>query len=329
MKILFLASKNFDYGQDLLHRGLVSLLGNQSVHAQPWNSKFYLPVKKYPKNLGCGDRASLLAYFRSLVITPKNADLIIVGSAKPDVFENYLSIIDQIPSSTPVAFIDGGDWQDMGGDLARLGGGELWEQVTKKRPFDFIFKREYMKNKTYPKNVFPFPFSMDPGALKAAAFQKPDKDVSFWAVESHPIRTQVLDLLTGQFDCDENGTGRNKKFSTYRYKGTRYHQELAKCKIVLSFRGAGWDTLRYWEVPALGPLLVSQNLDIVIPNDFEDGVHIAKCKDDLSDLIDICKYYLDNDSKRSAMTMAAYKHLVAHHTPLARARFLLERVQAK
>ncbi len=326
MKILYLASKKFDYMQDLLHRGLVDVLGSANVHAKPFNASYYLPIKKYPKNLGKSQNSSLMGCLQSQSIHCKNADLIVVASAKVDVFQQYLKLIDQIPASTPIAFVDGGDRADIGGDLDRAGQLALWQQAIKKRPFDFVFKREYLKNTEYEKNVFPMPFCMDPKAMLTKPFPKPDKQVSFWAVESDPIRGKALDLLTGQFDCDENGTGRNKKFNTYEYKGQRYHEELAKCKIVLSLRGGGWDTLRYWEVPALGPLMISTELGIVIPNDFEDGLHIARCKDDLSDLIDLCQHYLDNEPQRMKLAKAAHEHLQKYHTPEARARYLLDQV---
>lgn len=312
--------------QDLLHRGLVDLFGSDSVHATPFNPSYYLPIKKYPKNLGKSPNANFFMNLLSHRINPANADLVIVAAAKVDVFKQYLDILDHIPDSTPIVFVDGGDRYELGGDLDRAGQNQLWIEAIERRPFDFIFKREYLKKIDYAENVFPMPFCMDPDAMLAKPFPRPDKDVSFWAVESDPIRGRALDLLTGQFDCDENGTGRNKKFDTYEYKGRRYHEELAKCKIVLSLRGGGWDTLRYWEVPALGPLMISTELGIVIPNDFEDGVHIARCKDDLSDLIDLCQHYLDNESERIKMAKSAYEHLKKHHTPKARAKYLMGKV---
>ena len=48
-------------------------------------------------------------------------------------------------------------------------------------------------------------------------------------------------------------------------------------KVVLNFRGGGWDTLRYWEVPALGTFMISGKPGFEIPNNFVDGESIVYC----------------------------------------------------
>jgi Glycosyl transferases group 1 len=323
MKCIFVDSRKFDYGQDLIYAGLAAVLGKENIHDLPRNSSYHLKLKAYPKNLGYSS-GSPLAFMKSQNVTVKNCDVVFVGCLKPDALKKYIELQPQIPSSTPIVLIDGGDAEAIGADAYRLNVGELWEQVQKKRPFDFIFKREYMKGKEYAKNIFPLPFSINFDALAVKPATHFDKDVSFWAVESHPIRTHALELLKGQFDCDRNGTAKNQVFKNYKYKGRRYHEELAKCKIVLSFRGGGWDTLRYWEVPSLGPLLVSQKMQIVIPNDFEDKKHVVYCKDDLTDLLDLCRHYLKHDDERKKITSAALEHAKKYHTHIARAQYVLE-----
>ena len=323
MKILFINSKKFDYGQDLAFSGLASVLGKENIRDIGRHSSYHLKIKKYPKNLGYTELQPL-AFFKNQSITPKNCDVVVVASVKPDTLELYLQLQSEIPDSTPIVLLEGGDAEEIGGDAQRLNCSHLWVEAQKKRPFDLIFKREFIKNRDYPKNIFPLPFSMNFEALSVKPSSVYDKDVSFWAVESHPIRSKALEVLNGQFDCDRNGTSKNQTFKNYKYKGRRYHEELAKCRIVLSLRGGGWDTLRYWEVPALGPLLVSQKLDIVIPNDFENQKHLVHCKDDLSDLIEICQYYLDHEAERLKISQAAYAHAQKYHTHIARADYMLE-----
>ncbi len=323
MKILFINSRKFDYAQDLTFSGLAAVLGRHSIRDLPFNFTYHLNFKPYPKNLG-GAGFSATDIYRASEIRPDNCDFVFLGSLKPDALEVYLKVLPEIPKSTPIVLIEGGDHEAIGGDAYRLKCGHLWEEAIRQRPFDFIFKREFLKDTKYADNVRPLPFSMNFSALKVQPSRVFDKDVSFWAVESHPIRTQGLDLLKGQFDCDRNGTSKNQVFKNYKYKGRRYHEELAKCKIVLSLRGGGWDTLRYWEVPALGPLLVSQKLNIEIPNDFEHKKHVIFCQDDLSDLIDICRYYLQHESERLKISTAAYAHLKKYHSHTARANYIVE-----
>lgn len=254
----------------------------------------------------------------------------IVGSAKPETFTEYLKIIDQIPPETKTIFVDGGDFSDIGGDLRRLKCPELYTKAIEKRPFDLIFKREYLLNGEYPRNVFPFPFSVNfermPAPLSIYGHQaaKYKYEVSFWAVESHPIRSQALGLIENKFDCRDNGTHRQQIFKKYRRKGQFYLEELQRCKITLNFRGVGWDTLRYWEVPGVGGFMISQRPQILIPFDFEHGKEVVFCKDDLSDLIDLCSYYLKYEDKRIAIAKAALRKAHAYHSTLARARTLIE-----
>ena len=151
-------------------------------------------------------------------------------------------------------------------------------------------------------------------------------DVSFWAVESFPIRTEALKLLEDKFDCVKNGTYRNQKFSKYKRKGDFYLQELSACKIVLNLRGGGWDTLRYWEVPALGGFMITQKPGIVIPNNYEDNKHVIYCNDNLDDLIELCEYYLANESKREDIARCAATHTKEYHTDIKRVEYILNKI---
>lgn len=328
MKILFVNSQKFDYGQDLAYAGLCEVLGKENVRDYPRHTTYHLNTKTYPKNLGYYPNYNPLTYVQSQQITPKNCDVVIVGACKPDAFHAYLKIASGISNSTPVVLIDGGDREEMGGDLLRLNAYSLWEEAVRLRPFDIIFKREYLKDRDYAPNIHPLPFSINLNALGVRPSGVFDKDVSFWAMESHPIRSRALELLKGKFDCDENGTAKNQTLKGYKFKGRRYHEELAKCRIVLSLRGGGWDTLRYWEIPALGPLMITQRLGIVIPNDFESGKHIIHCQDDLSDLIDLCEHFLRHEDERVRMASAAYEHLCRYHTHVARARYMIEIIRS-
>jgi spore maturation protein CgeB len=140
------------------------------------------------------------------------------------------------------------------------------------------------------------------------------------------IRANALKLLSGKYDCTQNGTTLNQNFKTYKRTGKFYLEEIARCKIVLNFRGGGWDTMRYWEVPAVGAFMISQKPQIVIPNNFEEGKHVAWCSDSLDDLIEKIDYYLSHESEREKIAAQAQEHLMKYHLNTSRAAFLLEKV---
>ncbi|QCK16216.1 glycosyltransferase family protein [Mangrovivirga cuniculi] len=325
MKIFYITSPRFDYMQDLLYSGLCKVYGTSNIRVSPINKSYILPVRDYPKNLGYQKNN----IFRSLIprFSIKEADLVIVASAKPETLREYQQVIDEIPAKTKVIFIDGGDRIDIGGDFYRRGVGQLYDKLTEIRPFDFIFKREYLPEHQALTNVFPLPFCFNFDVLKGVDLEKDYKyDVSFWAVESAPIRTRALELLNDKYDCRENGTIKNQQFHKYQRKGDYYLEEIASCKIVLNFRGNGWDTMRFWETPALNTFMISQEPEINIPNSFTHGENIIYCKPDLSDLTYLIDYYLENEKERERIAKNGYEHIKKYHTDVQRAKYVINTV---
>ena len=321
MKILFIGSRKYDYLQDLTYSGLMKILGSRQLSSYRWIARNYIPYKKYPKNI----QSSAKGIIGNLLRNSGSADAVVVASAKPDCLKDYINIAPEIPSGIPVIFIDGGDREEIGGDLERLGHPGLYNKAMSARPFDIIFKREYLKQNSYPANVFPFPLSFNFSRLPSYRAVK-KYQVSFWAVEGHPIRTRVLEMLDGHFDCRENGTTLNQEFRKYSRKGSFYLKELAASQIALSFRGGGWDTLRYWEIPAVGSLMISQPMEIVIPDDFVHEKHAVFCHPEADDLIELSSYYLKHEDKSEKIALEGYNHARSFHSDQVRAKYLLDKI---
>jgi hypothetical protein len=324
MKILYICSNRFDYLQDLTYAGLVKVLGKENVVDYPWNPKFNLPIKSYPKNLGFKSISFRFPFMNSF----KEIDFVILASAKKDVLESYLKILPLVKNK-PILFLDGGDFSEIGGDFYREHSGDLYEAAIKKRPFDIILKREYISSlHAHHSNIFPFPFSFPYNITFPTISESFKKyDVSFWGQQYPQIRTNALNLLAGKYDCNQNGTTLDQNFQTYKRRGLFYLEEISRCKIVLNFRGFGWDTMRYWEVPATGTFMISQEPKISIPNNFESGKHLVWCSDSLDDLIDLIDYYLARPLEREKMAINAREHLIKYHLNTARAATLIEIVQ--
>jgi len=324
MKILYICSTRFDYLQDLTYAGLVKVLGKENVVDYPWNPKFNLPIKSYPKNLGFKS----ISFRFPIMNNFKEIDFVILASAKKDALETYLKILSLIKNK-PILFLDGGDFSEIGGDFYRHHCGDLYEAAIKQRPFDIILKREYISSlHSAHANIFPFPFSFPYNITLPPITERLKKyDVSFWGQQNPQIRTNALNLLAGKYDCNQNGTTLDQNFKTYKRKGLFYLKEISRCKIVLNFRGLGWDTMRYWEVPATGAFMISQEPKISIPNNFESGKHLVWCSDSLDDLIDLIDYYLARPLEREQMAVNAREHLIKYHLNTARAATLIETVQ--
>lgn len=325
MRILYINRSKFDYIQDFIYSGLVKTIGAENIIEAPWNINFHWNYRVYPKNIG-ENRGTFLKSLQAQF--HKNSfDVVIVSCCHPETISYYLNLLSNIPEDVVTVFIDGGDRPEVGGDFDRLGGKKEYLEVIKKRPFDLIFKREYLIDAKYGDNVYSLPMCFDFNNIPALN-EKFKYDVAFWAVESHPIRTKVLDMIESKFDCSNNGTVKNQVMKKYKRKGQFYLQELASCKIGLNFRGAGWDTLRYWEIPALGGFMISQRPKIMIENNFVHGEDIIYCKDDLSNLVELCEYYLEHDEERRRIARNAKNRTEQFHTDVARANFILGEIQS-
>ena len=324
MKILYLCSRHFDYQQDLTYSGLVKILGKENVTDYPWNPKFHLPYKAYPKNLGYSGFSVLNLFAPDF----KKFDLVIFGSAKGDTLATYTRILPQIKDK-PILFLDGGDLPEVGGDFHRFNLSAAFNDMIKKRAFDIVLKREYIPSLHQgDSKIFPFPFSFPYNlAIDPVKEESKKYEVSFWGQQNPAIRSNALKLLQGKYDCDKNGTTLNQNFNTYKRKGKFYLEEIARCKVVLNFRGGGWDTMRYWEVPATGTFMISQRPQIIIPNNFEGGKQVVWCDDSLDDLIDKIDYYLARPNERELISKQAREHLNRFHLNTTRAQALIEIVK--
>ena len=325
MKILFVHSGKTDYLQDLMYSGLAQLMNGEDLIEYPATLRYTYTLKKYPRNLGCINPLNFSKLSRFIVPSPSlfhSLDAVIVASCKKETFEEYLKIQHKIPRNTPIIFIDGGDSCEVGGDLKRENAHTLYERAIGFRPFDRIFKREYVLDEPYEKNVTPMPMCFD---LRFAEHSTNPKiyNVSFWGVESSPIRTRALEMLEDEFDCKSNGTIRGQTFHFYKRLGRKYLEELRSCKVVLNFRGAGWDTLRFWETLGLSTFLISQRPRIMMPNPFVDGEHLIYVSDCLDELVEKCDYYLKHEVKREAIAKKGFEHLRSFHTNRVRASKLL------
>lgn len=327
--IAFIASKESDYLQDLTYAGLAEILGKDCVNDFPRHRSYH---KKWPWLFG-----RKYEYPRNLGYVPgkppaelKDVSLIILGSAKPDALYSFLKLSEKI--SAPWVFLDGGDWPEVGGDFKRTGGEQAYmdfQLLCKKNPPALIFKRELSLGQREP-NLIPFPFSFKKN-LVPEIFETGRKqyEVIFWAVESSETRKKAFQRLKGRYDCDANGSVAEQTFRKYSLKGQKYFEALATAKIVLSFRGEGFDTLRYWEIPACGSMMISEPSTIQIPDNFIDGKEAVFCRPDLSDLLEKIDYYLAHDNEREAIALAGRKKLLEKHTHLSRAQYFIERVRER
>jgi hypothetical protein len=101
-----------------------------------------------------------------------------------------------------------------------------------------------------------------------------------------------------------------------------YFDMLRNCKIGLSLRGTGYDTIRYWEIPAYGAALLSQRLPLCLPHNFvdEESALYFDNADELERKID---RYLIKTNEWMTIAREGHRNYLKYHTPEKRVKELI------
>ena len=100
-----------------------------------------------------------------------------------------------------------------------------------------------------------------------------------------------------------------KEFSGH-YEPEAYAIMLRSSRIGLNCFGMGFDTVRYWELPAHGAMLLSERLPIRIPENFVDG-ESAVFFDTVQELEEKLAYYLAQPEESAEIAAAGADTFVA------------------
>jgi hypothetical protein len=318
MKVLFLNHPEPDYMEALICLGLCQTLGPDNVVDYPYKGSYHGELEYYPSFYTPGETSNTKPYEwfdaklgrrweRDEVIERIGEfDLVVLASPRKKVVENMADLISTVgrQAMKRVVAIDGEDYSDI-----------RWDLITRFAP-SVYFKRELLDHE--PRNAQILPIRFASSVLPHSSNTK-DIDVFFPASNSWPGRVEAWEALRQTFGKGFVGgpgfwLGRDE-----------YLAAAARSKIAVSIRGYGYDTLRYWEIPAFErTLLVSDRSPLVkASHPFEDGRH-ALYFSSVQELISIVRRALDNDSERERIAKSGNEHLQAYHTPRARAQQLLE-----
>jgi hypothetical protein len=352
MKVLYLTDPELDYLADQVYDGLCAVLGWQNVFDFPRKAAYHDPGARVGylgqnpgHTYGLEDLAGM--------IRERQVDLVILSSPRLGAVDACRALAARV-ELTPVVLLDGEDDSRIREDLFRSVGATLYF----KREFPIggsrggpWFKSGGRSDSTdLAGRTYPLPFSVTGASLAPVRDVRRDIDISFVGRASHHKRVRAVRLLKEATDLRFEGgvyvntSDRSSKVaeswvgvmaakligdppargSIQKIQAEEYRTLLSRSKMALSVRGGGFDTVRYWEIPASGALLISERPDIVIPHNFEHGVHAIFCRPDLQDLPGWVRQLRDNEPERQRMVEAAYRHLLAFHTSECRATYLLD-----
>jgi hypothetical protein len=89
-------------------------------------------------------------------------------------------------------------------------------------------------------------------------------------------------------------------------------KEVARAKVCIDLPGEGDLCFRLVNYLAVGACVVGPRPRTTLHAPLVDGVHIAYAKDDLSDLVDLCRFYLDNEAAREEMCLNSRRFFDEH-----------------
>jgi hypothetical protein len=108
------------------------------------------------------------------------------------------------------------------------------------------------------------------------------------------LRGRAIALLSATDRLDYAGGERLVRYS-------RFLRDVSRTKICIDLPGNGDFCFRLIDCLAVGSCVIGPRHGTALHVPLVDGQHIVYTKDDLSDLIELCAYYLNHDAEREAI----------------------------
>lgn len=319
MKILYCVNEVLDYGTDTLYDGLCKVLGSENVLDYPHKESLHSGVTRgfswypslfdYPIIKTDAEKIEMLKNdeFDAIFVSCINiADFrrMKKKSYRPSpIYNDFFNLLKEKSKTIPVYLIDYGDHYGIN------------EELIKELNCKLYFKREYKKDIKYDSIVVPLNFAYSEKYVPKNVDSNRINNI-FWLGKDVENRHAYIEFYSQLKDVIPN-----------RYKRqNKYRRCLLSYKIGLSLLGRGDDTVRYYEIPAHGMLLLSERTNIIIDNDFKDG-ETAVFFSNLDELKEKLNYCINNPEYVDKIAKAGREHFLKYHTSTIRAQQLLDKIK--
>lgn len=105
-----------------------------------------------------------------------------------------------------------------------------------------------------------------------------------------------------------------------------YLKTTSESVAAVSTYGSGYDTMRYWEIPYAGAVLVSEQPRTMIHDNFVHGKH-AFFFDNLKELKATISYLIEDPDMALKIARESRHFVMKHHSPKTRAMYILETIR--
>ena len=357
MRILFLGDLAFDYVSDPLYIGLSRILGEDQVVDYPYKPLYHDPKAKNWFMVQCPGRCYTRGNILDLLRT-RSFDLVCLASFRQQCLEECRRLYNEV-SFPAMVFIDGADDARIRHEVVRqyplaiyFKRDYIWKLSSPLWDLGALTWAFRGNHKLYSRTL-PLPVSIILDAIPDLHTVEKAIDVSYTGRASHPRRAKAVDILTRlpgvRFSGGVYASPDDRKYKLVgspikrlltkvfdkreasesdrarKRSPNEYYREIARSKIAISLRGGGGTpSPRYYEIPALGTMLLSDPPETVIPQEFVNRQHAVYCRADLSDLKALVQYYLREDAEREAIAREGRLHLLKYHTCERRAEYFVE-----
>jgi len=310
-RILLITHKRPNYGLDVLCNALQTLIGPENIVDWPWKPTLHGEVAEEQRRYPCmfnypGVKLSVRDLAEQLLAG--RFDAIVFGDMEGHFDPRVLHVIMKAGTACPLIVLD---QSDECVDYRHVMAAYLGREPVA------IFKREMLTCYDYGPHVYPLPFAYSddriPGTVRVEGRSRP----LFWAGHRQfSLRRLYIEHIETLLGLDLNQT----------FSQEEYVHALGDSRIGLNIYGFGYDTVRYWELPAHGCMLLAERLPIAVPHNFVDGTS-AVFYDDLGELEQKLLYYIERPEETQAIAQAGHEHLKKYHSGTARAKQFLAWLQ--
>ena len=172
-------------------------------------------------------------------------------------------------------------------------------------------------------NVFPGGYVTDNQIMPAVPFLRATRDRQreefdvygrFGMHSAQEIRQKAVEMLSAQTDFEFEGGTEIVRFS-------QYLMEMSTARICLDLPGRGDFCYRLVDYLAVGSCIVSVRHGNKLPVDLRDGHDIAYVEPDLSNLLEVVRYYLANPEARDRLIRNSRQYFDNYLHPLQLVRY--------
>lgn len=111
-------------------------------------------------------------------------------------------------------------------------------------------------------------------------------------------RRRAVEILSSQTEFRFEGGLKKVKYLDFL-------KEVARARVCIDLPGEGDLCFRLINYMAVGACVVGPRPRAVLNAPLVDGVHVAYTKEDLSDLVEVCRFYVENEEAREQMCRAS------------------------